>query len=240
MSTDRVTLPVKERKADQLGSRNVGRLRREGLIPGVVYGSGEPQAIVVGEKELRAALGGPSGLHAIIEVIVDGATTRHAVIKQYQRHPVRGTLTHIDFHEVDMTKPIQASVSVQLVGESRGAKLGGLVSSVIRELRVEALPTAIPDHIAVDVSKLDAGSALRLADIPPVEGVVFLDDPVATVLATCSIPRGMTAASVAEALAVEAALAAAEGGESEDGEDAPAEADGADEPVAEAADDTQE
>ena len=157
MSTDRVTLPVKERKADQLGSRNVGRLRREGLIPGVVYGSGEPQAIVVGEKELRAALGGPSGLHAIIEVIVDGATTRHAVIKQYQRHPVRGTLTHIDFHEVDMTKPIQAAVSVVLVGESRGAKLGGLVSSVIRELRVEALPTAIPDPIPVHVSALAAG-----------------------------------------------------------------------------------
>jgi large subunit ribosomal protein L25 len=243
MSTDRVTLPVKERKADQLGSRNVGRLRKEGLIPGVVYGGSGPQPIVVGERELRHALGGPSGLHAIIEVVVDGGATRHAVVKEFQRHPVRGTLTHIDLHEVDLTQPIQATVQVQLVGEARGAKLGGLVSSVIRELRVEALPTAMPDHIAVDVSSLDAGSALRLADVPAIEGITFLDDPTATVLATCSIPRGMTAASVAEALAVEAALAAEAAGESaEDGEAAEATgelaAEATDEPSAEGADDT--
>jgi large subunit ribosomal protein L25 len=218
MSTDRVTLAVKERSADQRGSRNVGRLRREGLIPGVVYGSGEPRAIVVGERDLRAALGGRSGLHAIISVVVGDDAPRHAIVKEYQRHPVRGTLTHIDFHEVRLDKAIQASVAVALVGEARGAKLGGLVQTVVRELRVESLPTAMPDQITVDITALDAGAVLRLADVPPIEGVTFLDDPEGTVLATCSIPRGMTAADFAESLAAEAEAAESD----EAGEDAAA------------------
>jgi large subunit ribosomal protein L25 len=216
MSTDRVNLAVKERGADQRGSRNVSRLRREGLIPGVVYGNGEPRAIVVGERDLRAALGGRSGLHAIIGVVIGDESPRHAIVKEYQRHPVRGTLTHIDFHEVRLDRAIQASVAVALVGEARGAKMGGLVQSVVRELRVEALPTAMPDQIALDVSTLEAGGVLRLSDVPPLAGVAFLDDPEGTVLATCSIPRGMTAAGVAEALAAEAEeAAAAEAGDGE-------------------------
>ncbi len=231
MSTDRVNLAVKERGADQRGSRNVSRLRREGLIPGVVYGSGEPRAIVVGERDLRAALGGRSGLHAIISVVVGDDAPRHAIVKEYQRHPVRGTLTHIDFHEVRLDKAIQASVAVVLVGEARGAKLGGLVQTVVRELRVEALPTAMPDQISVDVSLLDAGAVLRLSDVPPVAGVTFLDDPEGTVLATCSIPRGMTAADFAESLAAEAAAEAenAEGDQASEGEAAVEPADDAEE-----------
>lgn len=194
MSTDRVTLAVTERGPDQLGSRNVGRLRRSGVVPGVVYGSGNPRAIAVGERELRAALSGPSGLHAIIDVVIDGAGPRHAVVKEFQRHPVRGTLTHIDLHEVRLDRLIQATVGVQLVGEARGSKLGGQVQTVVRDLRIEALPTRIPEHIEVDVSDLDVGASLRLADVPALEGVVFLDDPDGTVLATCTIPRGLTAA----------------------------------------------
>ncbi|MBM3678651.1 MAG: 50S ribosomal protein L25 [Actinobacteria bacterium] len=198
MSTDRVTLPVSERTADQRGTRNVGRLRRSGVVPGVVYGSGEPRAIAVGERELRAAFSGPSGLHAIFDVVIQGEKPRHVVVKEFQRHPVRGTLTHVDFHEVRLDRPIQATVSVQLVGEARGSKLGGQVQSVVRHLRIEALPTAMPDHIAVDVSDLDIGSSLRLSDVPPIEGILFLDDPEGTVLATCSIPRGMTTGAADE------------------------------------------
>jgi large subunit ribosomal protein L25 len=227
MSTDRVTLPVAERNADQCGTRNVGRLRRSGMIPGVVYGGGEPRAIAVGERELRAAFSGPSGLHAIFEVVIDGEAGRHAVVKEYQRHPVRGMLTHVDFHEVRLDRPIQATVAVHLVGEARGAKLGGQVQSVVHDLRVEALPTAMPDGITVDVSELDAGSSLRLAEVPTIEGVTFLDDLVGTVIATCSVPRGMTAAGFAEAQDAEAA----------DGDATEAGAPSAD---AERADDTQE
>ena len=128
VSGDRITLEVKERGADQLGTRNVKRLRRQGLIPGVLYGKAN-KAFVVGERELRIALTGPSGLHGIVDVVIEGQKTpHHAVLKDYQQHPVRGTITHVDFHEVRLDQPIQATVAVQLVGEAPGAKVGGVVS----------------------------------------------------------------------------------------------------------------
>jgi large subunit ribosomal protein L25 len=190
MSSERVTLQVSEREADQLGSRRVRRLRKEGLIPGVLYGKGHARAFVVGERELRAALTGPSGLHAILDVVIEGQKTpHHAVLKEYQQHPIRGTLTHVDFHEVRLDQPIQATVNIQLVGESPGAKQGGVVQQVTREIRVEALPTAIPEHIEVDMAPLEVGAILRVVDLPAFEGVTYLDDP-ETVLANCSMPRG--------------------------------------------------
>lgn len=210
MSGDRITLEVQERGADQLGTRNTKRLRRQGLIPGVLYGKAN-KAFVVGERELRVALTGPSGLHAIVDVVIAGTTTpHHAVLKEYQQHPVRGTITHVDFHEVRLDKPIQATVTVQLVGEAPGAKVGGVVSQVARELRVEALPSVIPEHIVVDISALELGESLRLADVVVVAGVTFLDDE-QTVIANCSSPRGLTEAEEAadEALAAEASAESA-------------------------------
>jgi large subunit ribosomal protein L25 len=213
MSSDRVTLEVSERGADQVGSRRVRRLRKEGLVPGVLYGKGHARAILVEERELRRALTGPSGLHAIVDVVVSGQKTpHHAVLKEYQRHPIRGTLTHVDFHEVRLDQPIQASVGVQFVGESPGAKQGGVVQQVTRELRVEALPTAVPEHIEADISALEVGGTVRLADLPAIEGVTYLDDS-ETVLANCSIPRGIS--ELEEAEAEEAEGEAAEGAEGE-------------------------
>lgn len=211
MSGDRITLEVKERGADQLGTRNVKRLRREGLIPGVLYGKAN-KAFVVGERELRIALTGPSGLHAIVDVVIDGhKTPHHAVLKDYQQHPVRGTITHVDFHEVRLDQPIQATVVVQLVGEAPGAKVGGVVQQVTRELRVEALPSAIPEHIEVDLGGLELGESLRLQDVASIAGVTFLDDAADTVIANCSSPRGLTEAEEAaeEALAAEASAESA-------------------------------
>jgi large subunit ribosomal protein L25 len=211
MSSDRVTLEVTERAADELGSRRVRRLRKDGLVPGVLYGKGHSRAIVVGERDLRSALTGRSGLHAIIDVVIEGQKTpHHAVLKDFQRHPIRGTLTHVDFHEVRLDRPIQATVSVQFVGESPGAKQGGVVQQVTRELRVEALPTGIPEHIEADISALEVGDTVRVADLAAIEGVAFLDDPEA-VLANCSIPRGIIELEEAEA---------AEGEEGEEGEGA--------------------
>jgi large subunit ribosomal protein L25 len=226
MSSERVTLQVSEREADQLGSRRVRRLRKEGLIPGVLYGKGHARAFVVGERELRAALTGTSGLHAILDVVIEGQTTpHHAVLKEYQQHPIRGTLTHVDFHEVRLDQPIQATVNIQLVGESPGAKQGGVVQQVTREIRVEALPTAIPEHIEVDMAPLEVGEILRVVDLPAIEGVTYLDDP-ETVLANCSMPRGIAELEEAEA---------AEGEEGEEGGEA---AEG--EPSAEASDEGSE
>jgi large subunit ribosomal protein L25 len=215
MSSDRVTLEVSERGADQVGSRRVRRLRKEGLVPGVLYGKGHARAIVVGERELRSALTGPSGLHAILDVVIEGQTTpHHAVLKDFQRHPIRGTLTHVDFHEVRLDRPIQATVSVQLVGESPGSKQGGTVQQVTREIQVEALPSAIPEHIEADISSLEVGGTVRVEDLVAIEGITFLDDP-QVVLATCSIPRGITELEEAEAEAAEGD----EGAEAAEGEE---------------------
>ena len=192
MSSDRITLEVIERDADQVGSRRVRRLRKEGMVPGVLYGKGHAKAILVGERDLRAALTGPSGLHGIVDDVIEGQKTpHHAVLKDFQRHPIRGTLTHVDFHEVRLDRPIQATVSVQLIGESPGSKQGGVVQQVTREIRVEALPTGIPEHVELDISGLEVGVTLRIEDLDPIEGVTFLDDP-QLVLATCTVPRGLT------------------------------------------------
>jgi large subunit ribosomal protein L25 len=193
----------------------VRRLRKEGLVPGVLYGKGHARAIVVNERSLRTALTGPSGLHAIVDVVIEGQTTpHHAVLKDFQRHPIRGTLTHVDFHEVRLDQPIQASVAVQLIGESPGAKQGGVVQQVTREIRVEGLPTAIPEHIEADMSSLEVGATVRIADLEAIEGVAFLDDP-ETVLANCSMPRGIAELEAEEAAEGEEGE---EGAEGEDGE----------------------
>ena len=126
---------------------------RRGSCPASSTGRVTRGAIVVNERSLRAALTGRSGLHAIVDVVIEGqTTTHHAVLKDFQRHPIRGTLTHVDFHEVRLDRPIQATVSLELVGESPGSKQGGIVQLVSRELQVEALPTGIPEHIELDIS----------------------------------------------------------------------------------------
>jgi large subunit ribosomal protein L25 len=194
MSTDRVTLEVALRVADQLGSRNVRRLRSQGLIPGILYGKGNAAAFVVGERELRAALTGPSGTHAIVDVVLDGST-HPAIVKDVQRHPIRGTLTHIDFHEVRLDRPIETSVALELVGDAPGARMGGVVQLVTREVRIQALPTAIPEKIEVATDALELGDSIRLAEVTAPEGVAILDDP-ETVVANCLVPRTITVEEV--------------------------------------------
>jgi large subunit ribosomal protein L25 len=190
MAGERVKLEVQKREAR--GSAEVRRLRKQGLIPGVIYGGGkDPAAITVAERELRRALTGAGGLHAILDVVVQGdgnGDARPAILKDYQQDVISGRVAHIDLHQVRLDRPIQASVVVQLIGESVGAKEGGVLSQVSREVTVEALPMEIPEHIDADVSAMNIGDSLRLADIPLIEGVTFVDDPEETVLATVTAP----------------------------------------------------
>ena len=188
MAGERVKLQVKER--ERRGSRDARRLRREGMIPGVLYGNGkESFAIYVPERELRRVLTGAGGLHAILDVVLEGQKTTHAsILKDYQQDPIRGHISHVDLHEVRLDQPIQASVTVQLIGEPAGAKEGGVLSQVQREINVEALPMEIPEHIDLDVSGMAIGDTLRLADLAPMEGVTYLDNAEETVLASVGLP----------------------------------------------------
>lgn len=214
MSGDRIKLEVRAR--DELGSRHSRRLRADGFIPGVLYGKGHTRAILVPERDLRTAMTGPSGLHAILDVVVEGQTTVHpSILAEYQQDPIRGTIAHIDLREVRLDQTITATVAVQLVGDAAGLKVGGMLSLVTRELRVEALPANVPEHIEVDVTALEVGDVLRLEELPPIENVTILDDPHETVIATVSVPRGFT--ELEEAEAAEAAEAA-EGEEGAAGE----------------------
>ena len=231
MAGERVRLQVKER--ERRGSADARRLRREGFIPGVLYGSGkQPHAISIPERELRRVLTGQGGLHAILDVVLEGQNTTHAsILKDYQQDPIRGHISHVDLQEVRLDQPIQATVNVQLVGEPAGAKEGGVLSQVQREIRVEALPMEVPEHIDLDVSGMAIGDSLRLADLAPMDGVTYLDDPEDTVLASVGLPTRVE----------EPEEEVAEGeelpeGEVPEGEEAPeGAAEGAGEPAADAA-----
>jgi large subunit ribosomal protein L25 len=216
VSGDRTKLEVRER--EQLGSRHSRRLRAEGIVPGILYGNGSTVPIAVPERALRNAMTGASGLHAILDVVVEGKATVHpSILADYQQDPVRGRIAHIDLREVRLDQPIHASVSVVLVGEAEGTKSGGVVSLVQRELNVEALPMEVPEHIDVDVTSLDIGDVLRLEDLRAPEGVTFLDDPHETVIVSVAMARAFVELEEAEAEA--AAEAEAEEAEGEEGEE---------------------
>ena len=188
MAGERTKLIVKTR--EHLGSRETRRLRRQGIIPGVLYGSGDPVAVSIEERELRRALTGAAGLHSILDVEIDGTGKAHAsILKEYQVDKVRGGVTHVDLQEVRLDRAITASVSVHLIGgdNAPGVKEGGVLSQPLREIQVEALPLEVPEHIDLDVSHMMTGDTLRIGDIVVQEGVTFLDDP-ETVVATVTAP----------------------------------------------------
>ena len=184
---DRPSIDVQERP--ERGSRSNRRLRREGLVPGVIYGGGENQnfAFKVDGLALRKLLA--EGV-ALLDVEIDEGRTRPVIVKDQQNHPVRGEVMHIDFLEVRLDETIQTTVSVELEGgeESPGVKEGGVLEHVTRELNVEALPTDIPDQIVVDVSNMEIAATLPLSEVPAPKGVTFLDDPDETVIATLVVP----------------------------------------------------
>jgi large subunit ribosomal protein L25 len=185
---ERVRLEVEQREGR--GSADARRLRRQGVIPGVLYGRGKaPHAICIPERTLRRVLTGDSGLHAILDVVLDGQKTTHpSILKDYQQDVLTGRLAHVDLQEVRLDQPIQAQVVVELVGESEGVKEGGVLSQVVREITVEALPLEVPERIEVDVTAMQMGDTLRLSDVAAQDGVKFLDDPEETVIATVTVP----------------------------------------------------
>ena len=225
MAGDRYRLEVKERTL--LGSPESRRLRKQGLIPGVLYGKTSAKAIAIGERDLRSALSGSSGLHAVLDVVVEGQTTAHpSILKEYQRDPVRGYVRHVDLQEVRLDVAIQASVQIHLIGadDAPGVKAGGVLSAPTTSLNVEALPMEVPESVEADVSAMEIGDTLRLEDIPPVEGATFLDDPHETVIATVTAPMREEEPEVEEIEGEEGELlgegeeGAAEGDASEGGE----------------------
>jgi large subunit ribosomal protein L25 len=214
---ERVKLEVQQRETR--GSAASRRLRREGLIPGVLYGRGNtPHPFCVPERELRRALTGPAGLHIILDVVLDGQKTSHAsILKDYQQDVISGRLAHIDLQEVRLDQTIQAEVVIELVGEAQGSIEGGVLSQVTREINVEALPLEVPERIEVDVSPMQMGDTLRLSDVAAPEGVTFLDDPEETVVATVTVPTQIVEPEPEEVEELEEGVEVPEGEEAPEG-----------------------
>ena len=232
MAGERVKLQVEER--EKRGSADARRLRSQGLIPGVLYGNGgDAHAFCVAERELRRVLTGEHGTHAILDVVVgDGKKAHHAVLKDYQLHPTKPRLLHVDLHEVRLDQPIQAAVAVELVGEPEGVTMGGVLTQLGREVTVEALPMEVPDRISVDISRLAIGDNLRASELPLPENVTLIDDPETVVAAVAQPTRVELPEDLVEEEEAEAAEGVSEDEQPEGAADQPAEpeADAAGEP----------
>ena len=167
------------------GSRASRRLRREGGIPAVVYGAGtEPVAVSVDAKEFRGAVSGSQGLNTVITLDADG----HAFVvmaREIQRHPVKGTVAHIDFQVVDPDQPVVAEVPLHLVGDAVEVRHADWeLDQQLFQLQIRSRPAQIPTHIDVDVSGLRVGGSIRVADVVLPEGVSAAGDPAAPVVST--------------------------------------------------------
>jgi large subunit ribosomal protein L25 len=216
---------------EERGSRASRRLRREGLVPGVIYGvEDESVSFKVDARSLRHVL---AEGHALFDVEIDGGARQPVIVKDQHRHPVRGQVLHIDFLRVRLDEKIQSMVALELEGveDAPGVREGGVLEHVTRELNVSALPTDIPDRIVADVSGLGIAETMLLSSVTPPPGVELLDDVEDTVVATVTAPTEIeepeeveeeVAEVGAEGEAPEEAEAAAEGGEegaSEGGEE---------------------
>src|SRR5258706_12109375 len=147
---------IAERRPER-GTRPAGRIRREGLVPAVVYGLGADNvSVAVSQRELVHILSGGSGMNTLITLNIDG-TEQLAIARELQRHPVRGNVIHVDFVRVRADQTIQAEIPVHLVGEAEGAVRGGILEQLVHTLTVEAKPSDFPPSIEHDVSPLEIG-----------------------------------------------------------------------------------
>ena len=185
------------------GSAAARRLRAEGHIPGVLYGHGmSPISVTVERRELRVALSGPAGANTVLALEVDGKSYP-AVVKEMQRHPIRRTVAHIDFLQVNMHEEITVSIAVHLVGEAKAvAAEGGLVDAAVDTIEVSCTPSNMPNAFEIDVTDMQPGDIIRLSDVPMPKGVTALGDPdtpIVTILVTSAAEAEATEATEAEA-----------------------------------------
>ena len=219
MASKRPTLSVDVR--EERGSRATRRLRRSGFVPGVLYGATHDETVSfkVGDRDLRRILVDGS---ALIDVEIGGEKSVPAILKDRQLHPVRDEVMHVDFLEVNLSEKIRSFVTIELEGgeEAPGVKEGGVLDHATRE----ALPTDIPEQIVVDVSALEIGATLTLAEVTAPDGVEFTHEPLDEVtVASVVLPTKVEEPEIeAETEVVgeegEAAEGDSEGGDSDSGD----------------------
>jgi large subunit ribosomal protein L25 len=176
-----VTAQVREK-----AGKGVARsLRRNKMVPAVLYSHGKSMPIAMGSKDMTKVLNTEGGEHALLTLTLDGAKDakeRMALIKDYQVDPIKGDLIHVDLMEVAMDEKVRVPIAVHVVGSAAGVKEGGILQLALRELEIECLPSQIPDSIEVNVSALKVNESLHVRDVAMPEGVRILSEPEATVV----------------------------------------------------------
>jgi large subunit ribosomal protein L25 len=192
-----------------LGSAACRRLRAEGKVPAVVYGTGfDPTPVAIEWRSLRQALTTDKGLNAVITLDVSG-DQQMTIVKDLQRHPVRRDVLHVDFLVVERDKPVQAEVPIVLEGEpEKVLQERGVVAQELHALTIHAKPAAIPGHLSVDISELEIGDTITVADLVLPAGVTTDVD----------LEQAIVSAQVTRAVEAEGAAAEGEGEEGEDTE----------------------
>lgn len=160
------------------GTRPSRRLRRQGMVPGTLYGHGaEAVSIAVDARELRNVLATEAGINAVIRLGV-GEEVHTSLARQLQRHPTRGDIIHLDFVRIALTDRVDAVVLIELTGDPIGVQAdGGIIETVSNTVNVHTLVTSIPESIQVDISGLRVGDSVRVSDLPAFDGLEYLDDP---------------------------------------------------------------
>ena len=182
------------------GGKGVARtLRSSGRIPAVIYGHGrEPQSLSIDTRELEKLLSHISAENTVIDLSVDGKSSR-TLIREIQRHPFKRQILHVDFQELVAGEKVIVRLPIVLVGVPAGVRMdGGVLDQTMRELEVEVDPSNIPNHVEIDVTELHIGASLHVSDIPLPEGVEVVGDPDASV-AVISAPRAAVEETAAEA-----------------------------------------
>jgi large subunit ribosomal protein L25 len=192
------------------GKNAARRLRREGMVPGVVYGGkGENIAVAVDPKSLQKVLRSEAGRNSILKIDIANQGSTNAILKSWQVDPIRAHFLHADFYRIAMDVALRVTVPIHVVGEARGVKVdAGILELIMREIAVECLPGDIPERIDIDVSDLGINGALRVSDLVAPAKVKILEGAEQVVVHVVSV-KEEAAPTPGAAAAVEGEAAAA-------------------------------
>lgn len=178
---EQVQLAATLRKKEEAGKKFATQIRKQGLVPAVVYKAGkETLSISVNEKEFKKALHTSAGENVLIELKIAGPgkdQSRTVLIKEMQYHPYKDNILHVDFHQIALDEVIKVKVPVHTKGEAAGVKAGGILERIMWEVEIECLPTQIPEKLEIDVASLEIGHTKSIKDLVVPNGVKILVDP---------------------------------------------------------------
>jgi len=217
---------VKADKRPEIGKGSARSLRRQGVLPAVVYGVNESTPIKVESRQLTKLITSGVGEHSLITIALNeggkNASEHPVLIKDYQMDPVSDELLHVDFIEVSLEKIVNVTIPLVIVKEPAGVKMGGILEHRLREIEIECLPTQIPDKIEVDAGHIEIGHSLHVSDLTSPEGAKIVSDASEVVLSVSAPRVEEEAPAEAEAEAAEPELVKSKGKE-EEGEEKSAE-----------------